>query len=279
MKTTLKNLKNQFIQELDQYEVQEAGALFYLSIESIWSISKTDYWLIHNQESERDTQGLKSILLRLKNHEPIQHILGETEFYGLRLIVNQHTLIPRPETEELVDMIRQKVTHAENILDIGTGTGCLALSLKKLYPKSKSLGLDISKEALSVARKNAAHNDLEVSFDRLNILETDSLPGSYDLIVSNPPYITEAEKNSMQQNVLDYEPHSALFVPDTDPLLFYRKIEKLARKHLSAGGSLFLEINQNLGKETTGLFGSIEWKGVELYRDLSGNNRFIEARK
>ncbi|MGB0177195.1 MAG: peptide chain release factor N(5)-glutamine methyltransferase [Owenweeksia sp.] len=277
--TTLKDLKDRFVEDLNQYTRQEAESLFFRSIDFIWAIHKAAYMLNADSEFDRDISKLSEVLARLKNNEPIQYIVGETEFYGLKLKVDRHTLIPRPETEELVDLIRRKVTKAHSILDIGTGSGCLAIAMKKLFPAAYSSGIDISEGALETARENARLNQLKVHFRKQDILRSESLPDRYDLIVSNPPYIADSEKGQMHDNVLGYEPHTALFVPDSDPFMFYRKIEKLATRYLKDNGKLFFEINQKLGKETTDIFNRERWPGVILHKDLSGNDRFIEVWK
>ncbi len=185
-----------------------------------------------NKISAEDSENFQKALLRLKDHEPIQYILGETEFYGLPFKVNNHTLIPRPETEELVSWILDnsefKFQDSE-LLDIGTGSGCIAISLAKNLSNSKISALDVSEEALKIAKQNATLNKVGVEFFQTDILKIKTLPKQYNVIVSNPPYVRELEKKQMQQNVLKYEPDSALYVKDEDPLLFYRTISQLAK--------------------------------------------------
>ena len=198
----------------------------------------------------------------------------------MRFEVNENTLIPRPETEELVEWIvdeqktkdkRQKVS----ILDIGTGSGCIPITIKKEIPNALVSAIDVSEKALEMARKNAIDNEVEVNFILQNILESESLIEKYDIIVSNPPYVRNLEKQEIKKNVLDYEPHLALFVEDTDALLFYRKIAQLALSGLAPNGKLFFEINQYLGKETIELLENLGFKNIELRKDFVGNDRMI----
>tara|TARA_B100000949_G_scaffold231760_1_gene244515 strand:- start:1247 stop:2083 length:837 start_codon:yes stop_codon:yes gene_type:complete len=277
---TLKSLKDSFIQGLKQnYSSSEAEQLFYMAIDHLWTLSRTDYLRDSGKEWEKDTSGLHRIVLRLLQHEPIQYIIGETLFYGLRIKLNRHTLIPRPETEELMERIKNSDLQPETILDAGSGSGCIALALKRIFPAAHCTGVDISEGALQLARQNAVLNGLEVSFRQMDILKSENLQQSFDLIVSNPPYVAEAEKENMSAGVTDHEPYTALFVPDADPLVFYRMIEKIADKKLNPGGRIFLEINQRFGPETAALFSSGPWQQVILHQDLSGNDRFLEVWK
>ena len=222
--------------------------------------------------------------------KPIQYITGEAWFYGLRFEVNENTLIPRPETEELVEWIiesqKSKVKSQKiSILDIGTGSGCIPISLKKEIPNAIVSAIDVSEKALEMARKNAVDNEVEVHFILQNILEIDTLnelpisnfqfQTEFDVIVSNPPYVRNLEKQEIKKNVLDYEPHLALFVEDSDALLFYRKIAQLALTSLTPNGKLFIEINQYLGKETVELLENLGFKNIELRKDFVGNDRMI----
>jgi release factor glutamine methyltransferase len=229
---------------------------------------------------EIDFEKIENIILRLKNAEPIQYILGETEFYGLKLKVNPSVLIPRPETEELVDWIVQSKLPANcNVLDIGAGSGCIALAIKNQLKKAKVSGLDISENAIETARHNALENRLEVDFFQADILNhSDFIDQKFDVVVSNPPYIRESEKPLMHSNVLDFEPEKALFVPDADPLLFYRTIAEFARKYLKKYGSLFFEINENLGTETVGLLADFGFSDIEIRKDINGKNRMVKCK-
>lgn len=219
-----------------------------------------------------------SALHQLEKFVPIQYILGETEFYGLHFKVGPGVLIPRPETEELVDLIiKQSPKGQISILDIGTGSGCIAVTLAKWLPQAKVTAIDFSQEALETARQNAAQNRVEVCFVEKDILKTDKLHQNFDCIVSNPPYVLNIEKQKMQPNVLEHEPHAALFVPDNDPLLFYRKIAQLAQKHLNPNGKLYFEINEAYGNETVYLLESLGFKNVLLNKDLFGKDRVVSA--
>ena len=239
-------------------------------------------------------------IARLQNNEPLQHILGYSEFYGRKFKSDRRALVPRPETEELVDWIVNSIHNSQfiihnsletpsqtlpknlNILDIGTGTGCIALSLAKELPFAKATALDISTEALSLARENAeileVNNVDFIEGDILNIeMQNIASLQKYTVIVSNPPYVRECEKVEMEANVLDYDPHTALFVSDEDPLIFYRSIAEFALTHLEEGGALYFEINQYLGRETCDLLIAMGYKNVELREDINGNARMVKA--
>ena len=278
----IKNLKTHFFSELQTIqEDSEIESFFFILTEYLHDLKRIDISLNPDFEvSETDLQKWNVIISELKTEKPIQYITGEAWFYGLRFEVNENTLIPRPETEELVEWIvdgqktkdkRQKVS----ILDIGTGSGCIPISLKKEIPNSLVAAIDVSEKALEMARKNAVDNEVEVNFILQNILESESLIEKYDIIVSNPPYVRNLEKQEIKKNVLDYEPHLALFVEDTDALLFYRKIAQLALSGLAPNGKLFFEINQYLGKETIELLENLGFKNIELRKDFVGNDRMI----
>jgi release factor glutamine methyltransferase len=227
-------------------------------------------------------QAISQQVARLKNHEPLQYVLGETEFFGLPLKVDSRVLIPRPETEELVEWIIKDWKNTTcNIVDICTGSGCIAIALAKNLPDATLSACDISEDALALARENSRLNETNVRFfcaDALADQWIDTLD-SPDVIVSNPPYVLESEKSSMHPNVLDYEPSIALFVPDTDPLLFYEAIGKKALASLKHGGALYVEINREKGEETVALFRQMGFGFVELRTDLFGNARMIKAVK
>ncbi|HSO86797.1 MAG TPA: peptide chain release factor N(5)-glutamine methyltransferase [Draconibacterium sp.] len=231
----------------------------------------------HEKVSKTDFEKIKFIVSRLKNFEPIQYILGETEFYGLKLIVNPAVLIPRPETEELVQWITNSKLPGESaILDIGTGSGCIALAIKNQLKNSDVFGIDISEKAVDVARQNAIKNNLDVGFFQADILKWEEFEWkNYDVIVSNPPYIRESEKVQMNSNVLDYEPENALFVSDLDPLVFYRSIAAFAKKYLAKNGILYFEINENLGLEMKEMLVDFGFKDIEIRKDINGKNRMI----
>ncbi|WP_462318759.1 peptide chain release factor N(5)-glutamine methyltransferase [Marinilabilia sp.] len=284
MQPTVKEIIAQFKAELtDIYSPHEAFQFVWLLFEHLHGWSKTDLMLHdHTKLTVSDHLFVQKALERLKNHEPIQYIIGETEFYGMPFRVNSSVLVPRPETEELVEWILQSVdiNSPLNVLDIGTGSGCIAVSLAKNLQQAKVTAWDVSKGALQTAKKNAEYNQVEVHFEQRDILTTTAIEvGNFDIIVSNPPYVRDSEKEEMHNNVLDYEPHLALFVEDDDALLFYRKITEFAAKALSPGGMLFFEINRAFGEATKKLVEISGFRNAELRKDLSGNHRMIKAYK
>lgn len=231
---------------------------------------------------DNEKERIREITEHLKRMEPIQYIIGIADFYSLEFEVNPAVLIPRPETEELVEhIIRDNGNKAITILDIGTGSGCIAITLAKHLSQARVSAADISHEALSTTRRNAGRNGTDISFFQTDILRTEQaetdIPGMFDIIVSNPPYIKEEEKKDMERNVLEYEPHLALFVPDEDPLLFYRAIACFGKKKLNAGGHLYFEINARCGAETAGMLHDEGYKKIELIKDLSGKDRILKA--
>lgn len=224
---------------------------------------------------------LENILLRLQKHEPIQYIRGFAEFYGNSFRVAPGVLIPRPETVELVEMIvKEHTAMAPVVLDIGTGSGCIAISLAKALPKAKVAAWDISEEALTIARYNSEKLEVNVRFEKQDVLlEGISSEVQYDVLVSNPPYILEGEKLAMEANVLEWEPEQALFVPDNDPLLFYRRIADLGRELLLPNGKIYFEINQAYGNEVRDLLREMHYKEIEVINDFFGNPRMVKANK
>jgi len=278
---TLKEFKEHFFKRLSPlYPAQELESFFRILMETYLGLSSIDVHL--NPDKKIKLKKLDHLLAareRLVHFEPLQYILGQTEFYGLHFTLNPNVLIPRPETEELVEWIL-KDTNARahfNILDIGTGSGCIAVSLAKHLPLASVDALDVSKDALKLASQNAELNNAEVHFLLQNILETKALQNPYDIIVSNPPYVRNLEKKEIDANVLDYEPHLALFVEDHDALIFYRKIAELAKGALSPKGSLYVEINQYLAEETQVLFKRFGFNEVVLRNDFAGKPRMIKA--
>ena len=274
--------KDNFIKSLlPFYDEIEAESFFYLILDNKHQLRRIDLALDVNKEfSEKDISYWNTVLEKLKTQIPIQYILGTTYFYGLEFTVDENVLIPRPETEELVDWIIKlncRISNNKNIkiLDIGTGSGCIAISLANNIPDSEVFAIDISEKALDVAKKNAILNKVPVTMLHKNILETTDLNQKFDIIVSNPPYVRNIEKSEIKPNVLDNEPHLALFVSDTEPLIFYKKIAELAAANLKINGQLFFEINQYLGKETQDLLKSIGLKNIELRKDIYGNDRMI----
>ena len=231
--------------------------------------------------SEKEQELLSDIVCRLQNHEPIQYIIGRETFMGLVFDVNENVLIPRPETQELVNWILEDHRSDEGckILDIGTGSGCIPVSLSHFMSGAEVEAWDISDGALDVARRNANQNEVKVLFRKQTVFEALPSASYYDVIVSNPPYITEKEKVDMEANVLDWEPSIALFVPDTDPLLFYRKIAELGLDMLVAGGALYFEINRAYGEMMRTMLEDMGYNNVELRKDMFGNDRMIKAIK
>ena len=280
----LKHYKKHFFDSLqDIQDEQEIESFFFILTEYLHNLKRVDVALNPNFEiSEEEVEKWNAILAQLQQEKPIQYITGEAWFYGLRFEVNENTLIPRPETEELVEWIiesqKLKVQSQKlEILDIGTGTGCIPISLKANLPQANVSAIDVSEQALEVAKRNAASNKAEINFIQANILEVQDLNQHFDIIVSNPPYVRNLEKQEIKKNVLDYEPHLALFVEDNDALLFYRKIAQLALLNLTPNGLLFFEINQYLGNETVDLLESLGFKNIELKKDIYGNDRMIKC--
>lgn len=245
------------------------------------NILKTDILLSPQLEISKSIEiNILNAINQLKSEKPIQYILGETEFFSNRFFVNENVLIPRQETEELVAWTISEIGDNQeiSILDIGCGSGCISISLAKALPKAKVYALDISEKALEIAQKNAQENDVKINFIQQNILHTCSLSRKYDIIISNPPYVRELEKQEIQNNVLNYEPHIALFVPNENPLIFYEKIANLAIKSLNEKGILFFEINQYLSEETSKMLKNKGFKHLELRNDLSGNPRMLKVK-
>ena len=292
----VKEYKVKFINELETiYDLHEIESFFYIITEFLHQKKRIDLALEPNFSiTENEVEKWNSIVTELKQEKPIQYILGETEFYGLRFLVNENTLIPRQETEELVELILSNkqissTTVQPKILDIGTGSGCIAISLAKNLPDAEVYALDVSEKALEIANQNAEINKVEINFINKSILEVEDLTFTttynlqpttfFDIIVSNPPYVRNLEKEEIKKNVLEYEPHLALFVEDNDALLFYRKIAQLAKINLSPNGILYFEINQYLGKETVELLENMNFNNIQLIKDIYGNDRIISCLK
>lgn len=282
----LKDIKEIYHKEIDKiYGVQEVTSFFYLLIDHFLKLEKFVLALTPDLVVNKEEESvLFHALSELKRQVPVQHIIGETEFMGLKFKVSPKVLIPRPETEDLVRWILGE--HSENkcgilrILDIGTGSGCIAVSLAKHFKVANVTGLDISTEALEVASLNAEKNEVQIDFLPGDILnDTTSIPveSKFDMIVSNPPYVRVLEKNEMNVNVLEHEPEIALFVPDKDPLVFYKAIAIFAKERLVINGRLYLEINQYLGKEMVDLLTSLGFQEVELRQDIFGNDRMVKG--
>jgi release factor glutamine methyltransferase len=324
----IKEYKTFFTKELSSiYPQTEIDTFFFFLVEEFLNFERIDVVLKPDFLISEDTLSLfKNALERLKKEEPIQYILGKTEFYGLPFLVDKNTLIPRPETEELVEWILGEVKKLErwnvrksqanvivkdsekslSILDIGTGTGCIPISLAKNLPNAEISAIDISKDALKIAKKNALLNKVAISFFEVDILNIQNLNGmsvraqsrtnkereegnsdemlkqvqhdnQFNIIVSNPPYVRNLEKAAIKNNVLENEPHLALFVDNENPLIFYTKIADLTKKHLTKNGLLFFEINQYLGKETVAMLQEKGFKNIELKKDVFGNDRMIKC--
>jgi len=278
------------------YDHNESANIALLVLEDCTGFIGPDIIMNKEQEvSEVQEQRIQQHLQRLQQHEPIQYIMQKAWFYGMELYVDRNVLIPRPETEELVDWIakdikasgldvfEKKATDADvtkqlKILDIGTGSGCIALALKKTMPKAEVWGCDVSEEALNVARRNGSDLDIRVDFQGIDFLDKDQqrLLPTVDIIVSNPPYIPLQEKASMYANVVKHEPHTALFVPNNNALLFYQTIALFAKKRLYNKGSIYLEIHENLGEAVVALFKEEGYEKVELKKDMQGKDRMVK---
>lgn len=295
----LSAIKLKFQEELKEvYPKEEIDSFFWIVIEFYCGVSRLQLALQPNIKiTAENVKKISKALEELKVEKPIQYILGETEFYGLPFKVNETVLIPRPETEELVEWIIKELTGGDfqssanfqianttqlNILDIGTGSGCIAISLAKHLPKATVYALDVSEAALHTAKQNAKENNVAIEFIHGDILTLSSLKqnliaNSFDIIVSNPPYVRELEKAQMQNNVLKNEPHLALFVEDTNPLEFYDAITNFAVNNLNSSGQLFFEINEYLGEEMVNLLERNQFKNIELKIDLFGKNRMVKG--
>ena len=262
------------------YTTGEVSALTRIIATELLGIPQMTFFLKDDVTLTAEQQTLLgNAIERLKKQEPIQYILGYCDFCGLRFKVTPATLIPRPETSELVEWVASEATGKESILDIGTGSGCIAVSLAHKLPQSKVTAWDISHEALAVAAENSKANGQAVTFEQVDILAYEPTGEQFDIIVSNPPYIKENEKEAMHSNVLDWEPHTALFVPDSDPLLFYRTIAEKGLTLLKPGGRLFFEINRAHGKETMEMLAALGYTSIELRKDFADNDRMIKAVK
>jgi release factor glutamine methyltransferase len=293
----LKQLAQNFKESLSAiYQEDECQALFLVTLQHLLNFSRANY-LLKKEFEITDEQVTKflAILKELQTGKPIQYILGQAHFYGLTFKVDESVLIPRPETEELVEwiisvcssqfsvdnsLLQTPNSQLPTILDIGTGSGCIAIALKKNLPNKKVYALDIAEDALEIAKQNAILNSVEVEFIKDDILNTQisNLKSQISVIVSNPPYIKEDEKPAMHQNVLANEPHRALFVSNENPLIFYEAIAEFALKNLASNGLLFFEINEYLGEQTVSLLNNKGFKDIELRKDMHGKDRMIKAK-
>jgi len=262
------------------YDISELESMLYILFQHYFGVTKTDIVINKDRKlSESDLLLVIYAVKELKKNKPLAYIIGEWEFFGLSFFVNEHVLIPRPETEELVQLIINDYDNhpPNNILDIGSGSGCIALSLKHHFKNTNVTAWDISDEALKVIDKNAKNLQLEIEIQKVDVLSNPEVNVKYDVIVSNPPYITNKEQSQMQSNVLDYEPHLALFVPNENPLLFYEKIADIAVKHLTENGRLYVEINEQFGDEVVLLFNKKGFNKVEIIKDINDKNRMVKA--
>ncbi len=286
----IKDIQSLFHKELDViYGKEETDSFFFILIDAYYEITRMQLALKPDYKVN-NADAVLSALPLLKDEQPIQYILGNTEFYGLPFKVNKHVLIPRPETEELVEWVLKQTTDKQltassyTMLDIGTGSGCIAISLAKRFPNAKIYALDVSKEALKVAKHNAKLNKVSIEFIEANILNIKtSIPGfknlKFDVIVSNPPYVREKEKEFMKPNVVDNEPHLALFVKDENPLQFYEAITQFAIGNLNEAGLLYFEINEYLSKDMIQLLKKNNFNKIELKQDIFKKDRMIKGEK
>jgi len=278
---TIESAKDQLIRQLSSlYEPREAAGITNMVLEHLTGMNKTDRMIHKHQEflAEQEEQFVQ-MTAALLNNRPIQYVLGEAWFGGMKFLVNEHTLIPRPETEELIEWIKATANpEPQNILDIGTGSGCIPITIKKEFPLWQISAIDVSNNTLQVAKQNARLNAVEIDFTCMDFLNEErwSDMSEYHIIISNPPYIKKSEKGSMSAHVVDHEPHIALFVPDDDTLIFYKKIAAFGLSHLKKHGKLFFEINQMLGQEVCELLKQMGYATI-LRKDLHGNDRMIMA--
>lgn len=281
---SVKDIRNYYCEQLCSiYDKDESNAMILILLEHYFNIDRVKMALEPNLRlSESEMLKIHFAVKDLLKSKPIQYIIGETEFCDLKFKVNENVLIPRPETSEMVGIIANshQQSAVSKILDIGTGSGCIAISLAKAFPKSQVYAMDISEEALKVAKENAINNNVNVTFIQDDILTpTQTLTQTeFDIIVSNPPYVRELEKAEMRDNVLKWEPHNALFVTDDDPLIFYRKILEFASTHLNDNGEVWFEINEFLGKEMTSLCRRFGFSDVKIFKDFRDKERFMNLK-
>ncbi len=271
------NIVSYFQKELNGYaELNEINSWAYITIEFILGYSRAECILNHNQIiKELDIKAINEVISELKLQKPIQYILEESKFYNLKFKLNNYTLIPRPETEELVAWILEH--NFSSILDIATGSGCIAISIA-VNSSARVSAFDISAKAITVAKKNAKINGVDVNFSIKDVFDVQSL-SKYDIIVSNPPYVLNSEKEYIKKNILDYEPHSAIFVSDSKPLIYYEKIAHLAFSSLNSEGKLFLEINELFSNDIISLLDTIGFVDITLKKDINDKPRMIKASK
>ena len=276
----LASFKKEFLRSIiPLYNKEEADSFYYMLCEEFLDLSKSKLIIAEDMDlTIEKTNDLYNCLDRLKKNEPIQYVLGNTKFCGLNFFVNESVLIPRPETEELLRLMLKEDLDGKEILDIGSGSGCIAISLAKHSPKVKVTALDTSKDAIELSQRNAKENDVNIEFIVSDILSYKS-DKKYDIIVSNPPYVLEEEKKNMSKNVLEYEPELALFVKNDDPLKFYKAILDFAKNSLNENGKIYFEINENYKDEIMKLVNNYSYSNVNCKLDVFGRNRFIIALK
>jgi len=274
MMNKLVNIIPKFLSEINNFSRREVESFAYLSIEKILGYSKSDCIIHSKQElSNNNIISFENIINDIKQNIPIQYILGEAHFYDLKFKVNSSTLIPRGETEELVQYIL--LHDFFSVLEIGTGSGCIAVSIAK-NSNAKITAIDNSIGALEIAKSNAVLNSVEINFQLRDVFNFSEIK-KYDLIVSNPPYVLDSEKKLMDKNVLDYEPHNALFVSDDDPLAYYKEIAKIATNNLNKNGLLFFEINEKYSNQIIELLSNLNFVDIELKKDINGRDRIIKS--
>ena len=280
---TIKEIRNYLVTELGEiYSPSEAGSIINIVLKHV--LRKDNLYLFSRPEDpipEKNIDKLLDISNQLKTGKPVQYIVGETDFYGYRIIVNGNVLIPRPETEELVDLvIKENPAYTGHVLDIGTGSGCIAVALAGNLPQAAVTAIDNSSPALRTASVNARNNDVNIKFLDFDIM-SGLIPetGTAEIIVSNPPYVLNSEKSSMHKNILDFEPAAALFVPDNEPLKFYKAILDIAIELLLKGGRIYFEINESKGKSMADLLGYYSYSDIRVIKDMNGKDRIIKGIK
>jgi release factor glutamine methyltransferase len=278
-----KQLYDYVFRRLEVYDERERRQITEIVLEYFCDVDRTSILIDSAIEpvSDEMKQEFRNVTKRINTLEPVQYVLGETKFYGFDFFVNPSVLIPRPETEELVDLIQKqfKISDTPKIVDIGTGSGCIAITLAHLLPNAEISAIDVSAEAIEIAKDNVEENEVEIKLYCGDILTNDLPEKDYDVIVSNPPYITENEKALMSSNVLEHEPHLALFVPNENPLLFYNRISDLGQVSLKKGGKLFFEINEQFAQETKTMMESKGYTNVEIVKDLQDKDRIVVGEK
>ncbi|MDR1406194.1 MAG: peptide chain release factor N(5)-glutamine methyltransferase [Prevotellaceae bacterium] len=260
------------------YSKKEAQALSHALLQHFGKLSRTQLYAFPETEPSTETiQQIQTAIAGLLAHQPLQYLTGETQFCGFPIEVSGAVLIPRPETEELVMWAAGSINKDATVIDLCTGSGCIAVALKKIIPSAEVYACDFSPEALEVAQRNALKNNVTIRFFCCDVLSAIVFDKKTDCIISNPPYVRQSEKASMHKNVLLYEPHQALFVPDNDPLIFYRAIARFAQQHLRKDGNVFVEINEALGKEMKVLFEAAGFTNIELHKDMNGKDRMMRG--